>query len=187
MWTISLDRALSKWALISTQMGWGQIVVLLIYLTCVWLCFVCGYSARQLKENSIGWFTAAFIIVLLLIENTLHFTELFVFLMRDVATRSGWYEDRRYFQSITLWGVACVTLYFFAWLRHRLDTHWELHSNIIIGLAILIALSFLRIISLHDTDAVLAESYLGVRLGRVFELTGLSLVFYGTLRKLRTI
>jgi len=183
----SFDRALSHWELTGAQMGWSELVILLIYFICVWLCFVCGYSARQLKERSIGWFAAAIIVALLLIENGLHLTELFVFFMRDVATHAGWYQERRNLQAITLGVVACLTFYFFAWLRQRLDAHWDLHGNVITGLAVLIALTFLHIISLHHTDEVLAEIYLGVRLERLIELAGLSLVFYGTLQKLQTV
>jgi hypothetical protein len=183
----ALDQVLTKWESIVAQMGWGQIVILLLYLSCVWVCFVCGNSARQLKERAIGWFAAAMIIGLLLVENSLHLTELFVFFMRDVADHAGWYQDRRYVQSITLGVIACLGFYFFAWLRQRLDAHWDLHGNVIIGLAILISLTLLHIISLHDTDEVLAEMYLGVRLERLIELFGLGFVFYGALRKLQTV
>ena len=187
MWNNALDRALMKWGVLYEQIGLTQLLIVLLYLVCIWMCFVCGYSARQLKETSIGWFAAAALLVLLAIETVLHTSALFIFFMRDIAAHSGWYHDRRYSQSITLGIAVFVTMYTFAWLRHRYDAQWHLIGNVIIGLSILFVIGILRVISLHDIDEFMDQRYVGISLERWLEIAGLACVFYGTLCKLQTI
>jgi hypothetical protein len=187
MWNVSLDHALDKWASLNQAPGWSQWGILAAYILCIWLCFVCGRAAQQNKEHSTGWFIAAGLLCLLAAENMLHASELFIFFMRDLATSAGWYEQRRHSQSITIGIAVFVGLCGLAWLRHRLSESWHLHGNVVMGMSVLIVLTFLRVISLHDVDSELNTFYLGISLDRAIEIAGLAMVLYGVIRKLQTI
>ena len=53
-----------------------------------------------------------------------------------------------------------------------------------LGLLALLLLLAVRTVSAHGTDAVIYARFVGISMGRFFELTGIALVMWGALRSL---
>jgi len=186
VWQEALDNAWPQWQLAIGGSGWHHVVFALGYGLCAWLCFASGHAARQNAERGGGWFAAAALLASIGLGALLQADVFLVLFMRSLARLQGWYGERHGLQLLMIGAMCVAGLGLLGWLRTRLHPVWAQCAPAVLGTALLATLAALRVISSHDTDAVMNLRMAGVSTGRLMEAAGLCLVAAGALRWLRT-
>ena len=176
--------AYAGWETVLLHDDWHGLAVEAAYILAASLCFAVRQASRRSGESGAGWLAAAALLALLGINALYRIDILITTLARAVARQQGWYGDRRegqYLLLVLLGGAALLTL---GWLRARLKQVWSECLPAVAGLGTLLALAALRLISFHDTDALLNLRVAGIPAGRLIELAGLCLTVAGAMRRL---
>lgn len=167
------------------HLGWGHGLVAGAYGVAAWLCFLNARVVRQTQGHCSIWCAAALLMCLLganiVLQGDVFITQLF----RALSRQQGWYGHRREFQYAAIGLIALIALSLGFWIFQRSETYVQIHSgSVSVGLITLLLLLAVRTVSAHGTDAVINSRYLGMSVGRLFELAGIGWVMWGALRNL---
>lgn len=175
----ALESGANLWEQSLQAMSAFHFLLTLLYLVPLGLCLANGQAARQSGEADRVWWIAALLLGLLA-ANTVLNADVFVSQsMRALLKLSGLYGERRPWQYGVVGLLAVVFLWLAARVRHAFVACDVASEAVPFGLIILLALLALRLVSAHDTDAILNLDLDVMTLGRALELLGLGLLAHG--------
>ncbi len=131
------------------------------------------------------WTYVAIFISFLCVNKQLDLQSLLTEVGRVLATREGWYGQRRIVQRWFVFSVAAVgvlTLMITAW---RIRSVLRERILLLLGLISLLAFIVIRAASFHHVDMLLGHEVLGFRLNWILELGGIGLVGLGAVQSMR--
>lgn len=181
-------QAAPVWEQAIEQVGWLHVLLLAAYFGVAWLCFLNGHLAGQAKdgtERSTVWVVATVLLCLLGVNTLLQLDVLLTATLRALARLDGWYAQRRMLQYQGLAALALLLLLSWKHWRAAYVAATRDAAPVALGLALVLLLLLLRMVSAHGTDALLNLGLLGFSLGRWLELCSLGLVLLGAWRGLR--
>lgn len=100
------------------------------------------------------------------------FTEWF----RRLARQEGWYGERHALQRELVLVVPIAAVVAGGLLVALVRQQWRRYLPAVVALIFIAGFSAVQLISLHGVDAVMAQSFFGVRLSRWLNLLGVTLV-----------
>jgi hypothetical protein len=159
--------------------GW---LITVAYLVTVWLCLRAGGVApsRALKR---AWHGLALAFALLGLNKQLDLQTLPTEVLRLLAHRQGWYEQRRPFQLAFLVVVGIVGL-LACWQLLKLARGPLRPMRVALGGAVLlICFIVMRAASFHHLDRWLQQDLNGLRLSPLLEFTGIVCVAVAAFRR----
>lgn len=182
----AMQSAIPVWELAVLNVTWFHGALASAYLGTAWLCVLNAQFAKDTRPAATLWFTATALLCLLGANSVLHGEVFITHFLRALAKIQGWYGDRREGQYLMI-GVAATTA---LWSASRLHLRLSAFDPTVArpvsaGLAALLVLLAIRMISAHGTDSVINLRFGGISLGRLFELAGIGAVVLGALRSLR--
>lgn len=167
------------WEELIRELGWMHLLLALSYAAAAAACWACGQLAQEELGESWGWRVAWIALVLLGVNAVLQLDQLLLLLLRESSRLFGWYEERRVGQfAVVALGVGLV-LPTMAWLRTRLSDLWPYCGRVVLGVALLAGLTVMRLISFHETDALLNMDLGVCQLQHLLEAGGLFWVGLG--------
>jgi hypothetical protein len=182
---LAVEQASPIWQRAISQLSWWHALIASGYGLAAWFCFL---NAQVTKEELVPcsiWCIAAALMCLLGANVVLQADEFLTQVCRALARLQGWYGQRRELQYrvIGLFALAALGVGF--WLFQWFGNHSQRHTGVVsLGLLALLLLLAVRTVSAHGTDAVIYARFVGISMGRFFELTGIALVMSGALRSL---
>ncbi len=179
LWTNAWTAALPVWQAAERLSGWHPVAAAIAHAAVALLCLTAGHSARASGTPDPVWPIAAGALLLLAVNTLFALDLLGIEVLRGVARASGWYAARREVQAVVLVaiGLAAVAVW-------TLTRHWRAPAApgtpwLLAGLAVLVGLATLRLVSLHATDELINSRLAGLSLGRLVDALGLGLVAAG--------
>lgn len=165
---------------------WIAMLVVAVAMLCVVADQVALTANPEPASNTRLWRWCAALLLLLALVDWLRTRYGLVVWLRDTARSEGWYALRRPIQLLAL--ALALPAGIAANLRllrlvSRSSTA-AAQKSAIFGMALLLAMLSLRLVSLHYTDQLLNAHLLGASIGRWLDLAGLLLVATGALRQL---
>lgn len=150
-------------------------VVILAYVLATFFCFLASQLANKSRyiKSSKFWLIMSLLVLMLGLNKFLFFENCITITLSNLAKTNGWYDLRRGIQAefiiIVLFLIIGALLGFISQLK---GAEKSLYAAIIF-LVMLLILVMLRIISLHQIDALLYPDLpvLGIGLNWVIELT----------------
>ncbi|MCF8154932.1 MAG: hypothetical protein K9K35_02915 [Rhodoferax sp.] len=181
----ALTTAAQVWETAIDQVSWYHGLIAMAYLGAAWLCLLNGHISQVARQPHAAWYFAGIALCLLGANTVLH-ADLFVtHLIRAIAKLQGWYGARRALQYAVVIVLALVVLLSASWLRTVFAASEVPSETVTFGLAALLLLFALRVVSAHGTDALLNWRLTGISVGRLLELAGIGLAVHGARRSLR--
>lgn len=132
------------------------------------------------------WYISAILLIIIAINLFINGEYTIDWWIRKFAKMNGWYSMRRPIQAITLGAllVSCSTIFFYLFkITSRINPPVACRL-VLIGMAQILSLLCLRLVSYHDTDLFLNLQIAGTSMGRWLETLGLVLISVGALRQL---
>jgi hypothetical protein len=177
--------ATEVWQSAIDQVSWNHGLIATAYLGAAWLCLLNGHISQVARQPHAAWYFAGIVLCLLSANTVLH-ADLFVtHFIRASAKLQGWYGARRTLQYAAVIVLALVVMLSASWLRRVFAASDVSSETVTFGLAALLLLFALRVVSAHGTDALLNWRLIGLSVGRLLELAGIGLVVHGARRSLR--
>ncbi len=169
-----------------TWMGWVTVVAYVVAAYFAWAaCKKSRCTARAhgaIEASNVGeqrqlaafWFLMFIALALLGINKQLDLQSLFTEVMRDLALRQGWYDERRKFQFEFVVGIAAVAIVGVGVTALLLRRVWR-HARIaVLGMGWLLAFVVIRAASFHHVEVLLSSN--GKLWNFVFETSGIALI-----------
>jgi hypothetical protein len=159
-------------------MGWFTVAA---YAAAAVLCFIAARRCLAADDAGLSrrrrrmWLVVAILMAFLCINKQLDLQSLFTDVGRVVATRGGWYGERR---SVQFWFVIAVA----AGVTIFLIMAWRIRSMLresillLLGLSSLLTFIVIRAASFHHFDMFIGSHVLGIRMNWILELTGIGLI-----------
>ena len=181
-WALAWETALPAWQASLRQHGAHVALVTAAYASLGLLCLARGHALRRGGDTGPAWTGAGAALLLVALVGWFALDQLLVLMARVLASEAGWYGQRRLWQGVAIGVCASVALAAAARARPILQrmeapTRWAAA-----GLALVLAVALLRMVSLHATDLWLQTRLVGISVGRWIELIGLGGVGVGVTR-----
>ena len=183
IWYEAWNLAYVQWDVVVQHGSWHLLLLEAAYIAVAALCYSARQTSRLQGGSGRSWFLAAFLLVLLGINALYRVDVLMTNFARVVARQEGWYNNRQEWQFgfLLLFGIASL----FLWNRLQTKLSADREGLVAVwGLGLLIVLVTLRLISFHNTDALLNQRVAGLSLGSILECAGLLLLATGAVRRL---
>jgi hypothetical protein len=179
----------------TTQLQWqptigdpslfGWITVVAYALAAALAGLVSMRRARDCKRLDCSiWLVVTASMVFLGINKQLDLQVLVMEIGRSTAQAQGWYEKRRAFQRWFVLSVIAAAGGITVWFFVRFCSFWMTHRLLVIGLISLITFIVVRAVSFHHFDVLLATTVAGIKVHRILELAGVSLVVVAGVQEL---
>lgn len=181
-WNAVGSGAWSQWQAALADTGWHPMAMALAQSG---VALVSLAAARHAAQPAL-WRRSAGLLLVLALASLLSLDLLLVELARALAHAGGWYGARRSWQALALVLLAVLGLAMLAqagrvpgglrpWPGTPIPTvgpeRW-----LPVGLGVVLAVTALRLVSLHDTDALLGLRVSGWSVGRLLEGAGLLVI-----------
>jgi hypothetical protein len=160
-------------------MGW---ITVAAYGAAAVLCLIAALhrtdvtASGEMRRQRRMWLGIAALMLFLCINKQLDLQSLFTDVGRVLATREGWYDQRRIVQRWFVMAVAAagaITLVLMAW---KLRSILRERIVLLVGLTSLITFIVIRAASFHHVDVFLGSRLIGLRMNWILELGGITLV-----------
>lgn len=184
-WIESLNAVEPAWRATVRHGSWHLPVLAAAYAGVGLSCVAIGQSARRAGATGTGWLAIGAVLSSLSVMSLFALDQLLLLLARDVARQQGWYETRRVWQAAAIVVLVAAAWVVAAWRKVRLTDGESACRWAACGVGAILAVTALRIVSLHACDAVLQARLAGVSVGRLVELLGLCCVVAGARWQLR--
>jgi hypothetical protein len=160
-------------------MGWFTVAA---YAAAAVLCFIAARNCQVFSDAGQDcrrrrmWVGIAVLMSFLCINKQLDLQSLFTDVGRVLATREGWYDQRR---SVQFWFVIAVAA---AGVMTFIITAWKTRSILrerkllLFGLSFLLTFIVIRAASFHHVGVFFGSEILGIRVNWILELTGIGLI-----------
>ena len=141
------------------------------------ICIVGAFYAhqvligRQLLWQRIFWFGLALFFLLLAADKQFHLLSWVTASARTVAWEHSWYSDRRGIQYrfiLLIFAAISASLFLAIWIIRKSPRHYWL---ILISAGTLLGFTLVRSISIHEIDVILNETYAGIQLNSILEIS----------------
>lgn len=181
----AIDAASPMWQQAVFRLSWWHGLVAGAYGVAAWLCFLNVQAAKEAQGSGTFWWIAAAVLCVLGANVMLQGDVFVTQASRSLARLQGWYGQRRELQYLALCLIALAAVGFGHFFSHRVESDAQTNTHAVgAGLLALLVLLAVRTVSAHGTDALVNARYLGLSLGRLFELSGLVWVILGARRSL---
>ena len=163
-----------------TFMGWFTVFA---YLVATFLAF-----RRMIQEYTAevccwqAWKVFGLVLLFLAINKQLDLQTWFAQMLRHHALEHGWYENRRFYQSLFIIGIIVFVPLVFASYIESIRSRFKDFSITLFGLSLLLVFVLLRASAFHNMDSLISQEYYGIRMNWVLELSGIGIVIFGILR-----
>jgi len=163
-------------------MGWLTVAA---YASAAILCFVAASRCLDIADPEQShhrrrlWLGVAIFMLMLCINKQLDLQSLFTDMGRVLATREGWYDNRRAVQRWLVLGVAAAGAATFLFLAWKIRSALRENLILLLGLTSLITFIVIRAASFHHVDKLLGWEILGFRMNWILELGGIGLIVVG--------
>ena len=181
----AITTATQIWQTAIDQVSWHHGAIATAYLGAAWLCLLNGHISQVARQPHAAWYFAGVVLCLLGTNTVLHADLFMTHLIRAIAKLQGWYGARRTLQYTVVVVLALVVLLSANWLRMVFSASEVPSETVTFGLAALLLLFALRVVSAHGTDTLLNWRLAAISVGRLLELAGIGLVVHGAWRSLR--
>ena len=181
----AITTATQVWETAIDQVSWYHGLIALAYLGAAWLCLLNGHISQVARQPHAAWYFAGVVLCLLGTNTVLHADLFMTHLIRAIAKLQGWYGARRTLQYTVVVVLALVVLLSANWLRMVFSASEVPSETVTFGLAALLLLFALRVVSAHGTDTLLNWRLAAISVGRLLEFAGIGLVVHGARRSLR--
>ena len=173
-----------------TFVGWFTVFA---YLATGVLCIICAKETfripdrYQFHDYHWVWWGLALIFLVLGINKQLDLQTWFTITAKNMALTSGWYGDRRLFQSLFIGWLIFGLLAFLVWFKKYFRRMGKEFKFILYGLAFLSAFIVIRATSFHHVDQLLHVNLLGFKMNWILELGGISSIAFGSIKYLENL
>lgn len=177
--------AADVWEVALMHLNWHHCVVASAYLGAAWLCLLNAPASKEDAPLRRLWVIAA-VALCLLGANTILQADVFVTqFVRAAARVQGWYPQRRLLQYGLVLLLASGFPFAVARWRAAFVAYGVQPQRVVLGLAILIFIAAMRLVSAHATDQVLSFSLAGISVGRLLEFAAIGMVALAARQGLR--
>jgi hypothetical protein len=120
----------------------------------------------------------------LCLNKQLDLQSLFTDIGRTLATRWGWYDERRTIQLLFVIAAAAAGTAMVIYIASKTRSILRERKLLLFGLAFLLTFIVIRAASFHHVATVLAAEVLGVRVNGILELTGILMIALSAARSI---
>ena len=169
-------------------MGWFTVAA---YAGAAVLCFIAASrclaaaDAEQARRQRRIWWSVAVLMVLLCINKQLDLQSLFTDVGRVLATRGGWYGERRTVQLLFVIAVAAAGILTFVIAARKIRSVLREGILLLLGLSWLLVFIIVRAVSFHHVGVFIQSWFLGIRVNWILELGGIALIALSAARSAR--
>jgi hypothetical protein len=161
-----------------STMGWVTVCAYAIAAMMCWLAARrCGRVSGTARGSRELWLLIAALMALLCVNKQLDLQSLLTDIGRVMSWRQGWYEDRREFQKLFIFGLLGGFTILAGVALVVCRAFWKRHVLLAVGLVFLSAFVAVRAVSFHHFDVFLKWSPAGVRMNWLLELSGIALIW----------
>ena len=165
-----------------TFVGWLTVALYFATSISCWiLARKLGHDATSYSNERRAWLSIAILFLALGINKQLDLQTALTEAGRVIANLQGWYDLRRSVQLdfIVLVAIICVTaaITLLIWMRRAPIPTWFA----LMGTMTVLGFVLIRAASFHHIDRFIGTGVLGLRWNWVIEISGISLVLFGTL------
>jgi hypothetical protein len=163
----------------SSFMGWLTVAA---YATAAVVCFIAASrfpvtaDAGETRRRRHMWLGIGVLMSFLCINKQLDLQSLFTDVGRVLATREGWYDQRRAVQRWFVIAVAAAGAMTFVIMAWKIRSILRESIVLLLGLSSLLTFIVIRAASFHHVDVLLGSELLGIRVNWILELTGIALI-----------
>jgi hypothetical protein len=160
-------------------MGWLTVAA---YAAAAVLCFIAARrcpvaaDAGETRRRRRMWLGIGVLMSFLCINKQLDLQSLFTDVGRVLATREGWYDQRRAVQRWFVIAVAAAGAMTFVIMAWKIRSILRESIVLLLGLSSLLTFIVIRAASFHHVDVLLGSELLGIRVNWILELTGIALI-----------
>jgi len=160
-------------------MGWLTVAA---YAAAAVLCFIAAHRCPAAADAGVTrrrhrmWLGIGVLMSFLCINKQLDLQSLFTDVGRVLATREGWYDQRRTVQRWFVIAVAAAGAMTFVIMAWKIRSILRESIVLLLGLSSLLTFIVIRAASFHHVDVLLGSKLLGVRVNWILELTGIALI-----------
>jgi hypothetical protein len=160
-------------------MGWLTVAA---YAAAAALCFIAANrfpvtaDAGETRRRRRMWLGIGVLMSFLCINKQLDLQSLFTDVGRVLATREGWYDQRRTVQRLFVIAVAAAGATTFMIMAWKIRLVLRESIILLLGLTSLITFIVIRAASFHHFDVFIGSELLGIRVNWILELGGIALV-----------
>jgi hypothetical protein len=160
---------------------WGWLTVVSYGVAAV-LCFV---AAARLAREAIAaeerrqrhmWTSIALLMTALGVNKQFDLQTLIRDVGRVIASRDGWYDERRTIQFWFVIAVAVVSVVAFIYLLKKTRSVFRGRALLLLGVSLLLLFVVMRAASFHHVGVFLEKRVLGLKMNWVLELGGIAFV-----------
>jgi len=167
----------------SLMLSLGSCTIAALYF---WGAYSCRATSNHLKVGSLesrAWKAIAVLLLLLGVSELLELQPALTNFGRSIAFDEGWYWHRQGIQTaLTTIGAATTVVFSFGLLLSARRT--SLECAIALACAVMIVgYIFVRAVSLHQVDALLLKTTLGLRWRRIPELVASTIILLSSLSR----
>ena len=169
-------------------MGWFTVAA---YAAAAVLCFIVACrcpvaaDAGETRRRRRMWLGIGVLMSFLCLNKQLDLQSLFTDVGRVLATREGWYDQRRTVQRWFVIAVAAAGAMTFVIMAWKIRFILRESIVLLLGLSSLIIFIVIRAASFHHVDMLLGSELLGVRVNWILELGGIALIALSAARSAR--
>ena len=166
-----------------TIMGWLTVVG---YAVAAMLCFRGAWLEGEGERSRVlFWASLGAIMVGLGINKQLDLQTWFTLTVKKMALSEGWYERRRLFQFIFIGFIAAGGILGFLGMWRLVHCNGADLRLPLFGLFVVICFVLIRAASFHHVDQFLKVRIGGVKMNWLLELSGISIIALGALKRRR--
>jgi hypothetical protein len=168
-------------------LGWLTVTA---YAAAALLCFVAAQGRRGSgNDDQDGrprrlWRGVGLVMAVLCLNKQLDLQSLFTDIGRTLATRWGWYDERRTIQLLFVIAAAAAGTAMVIYIASKTRSILRERKLLLFGLAFLLTFIVIRAASFHHVATVLAAEVLGVRVNGILELTGILMIALSAARSI---
>jgi hypothetical protein len=169
-------------------MGWLTVAA---YALAAVLCLVAARrvpldeSLRSNRQQRHMWIGVGLFMSFLCLNKQLDLQTLLTRIGRELATRGGWYGERRIVQLLFVIAVAIAGIAAFIIIGRKTRSVLRERKPLLFGLSFLISFIIIRASSFHHVGEFLGREIVGVRMNWVLELGGIGLVVVSAAQAIR--
>lgn len=164
--------------------GW---MTLLAYFLTSMLCAFGALSQLFQRRDFFFWLLLTLLLIFLGLNKHFHLHNYITEMLRGLAKSHGWYGERRRVQMLFIVMLGLLLPIIFFIFRTMLAQLWLRYRIIITGSVLLIIFIVVRAASFHHVQAILYTNIGSIRLYQLIELLIISLIFIGSLFKIKAI
>ena len=156
-----------------TVLAWFTVAA---YTLCAFLGLAVVMRHKTTKRGLAFWLLLTVLMAFLAVNKELDLQSALTATGRCIAKAQGWYSDRRTFQRSFIFGLIASICVLLAMAVYVLRSEMRRSGIALLGLAFVCGFVAVRAVGFHHVDLLIKQSYFGIRMNGLLELTGLALI-----------